>query len=103
MINKFSEYIDSNLEDQFDNNKNAKEEKINKESIDNLDQSTADLIDKYSKYSTEDLMNEFIKLTTEKKNSGTLNTDLERYSNILSPYLTDEQKSRMNDLFNKVK
>lgn len=103
MINKFSEYINSNFENQFEDNKNIKEEKISKESIENLDQSTADLIDKYSKYSTEDLMDEFIKLTAEKKNSGTLNADLERYSNILSPYLTDEQKSRMNDLFNKVK
>ena len=39
----------------------------------------------------------------KKKQNGTLNQDLNNFSNVLSPYLNEEQKSKMNDLFNKIK
>lgn len=99
MNNKFSDYIESDIPNQVN------DEKIKTNSYNTYDntESTEKLIDKYSKYSTDELMNEFIKLTEEKKRNGTLNSDIERYNSILDPYLTEEQKSKMNDLFNKVK
>ena len=96
MENKFSDYI---------NNNNISEEIF--DSVDNTNnnyvQSTEELINKYSQYSAEELTGEFLKMAEEKRSKGTLDSDLLRYKNVLEPYLTAEQKNRMNDLFNKVK
>lgn len=102
MKNKFSEFINSNVENvnesSFNNTYNSTNVNSSK-----ISQSTEELINKYSKYSTEELTSEFLKMAEEKRNNGTLDSDLLRYSTILEPYLTNEQKSKMNDLFNKVK
>ena len=97
MNNKFSDYIENDI---FISDKG----KIGDEYIvsDNVE-STEKLIDKYSKYSTDELMNEFIKMTEEKKRNGTLGADIDRYNKVLEPYLTEEQKSRMKDIFDKVR
>ena len=97
MNNKFSDYIEN---DVFKENmdKGTNDYIVN----DNMD-STEKLIDKYSKYSTDELMNEFIKLTEEKKRNGTLSADIDRYNSILEPYLTADQKSRMKNIFDKVR
>lgn len=94
MNNKFSEYIEK---DDF------VDDKMINDNINNNMESTEQLIDKYSKYSTSELMNEFIKMTEEKKKNGTLNADIDRYNTILEPYLTAEQKSKMKDIFDKVR
>ena len=97
MNNKFSDYIEN---DVFKENmdKGTNDYIVN----DNMD-STEKLIDKYSKYSKDELMNEFIKLTEEKKRNGTLGADIDRYNSILEPYLTADQKSRMKNIFDKVR
>ena len=96
MNNKFSNFIESN------DCKVGIDENVSKKSATDIE-STEKLIDKYSKYSTDELMNEFIKITEEKKRNGTLSSDFDRYNSILQPYLNDEQKSRMKDLFDKVR
>lgn len=102
MGNKFSEFLNTDI--NYDN-KNDINDNINyKETNNNLDTKTAEeLINKYSTYSKEELMQELKKITDEKKKNGTLNDDLNRFSSVLTPYLNEEQKSRMNDLFNKIK
>lgn len=93
---KFSNFIESNdMKEDID-------EIVSEKSTTDIE-STEKLIDKYSKYSTDELMNEFIKITEEKKRNGTLSADFDRYNSILQPYLNDEQKNRMRDLFDKVR
>ena len=48
-------------------------------------------------------MQEFLRLTESKRNNGTLNNDLERMKNTLTPFLSSEQIEKMNDIINKVK
>ena len=97
MNNKFSDYIENDIF-TTDNDKVASDYIVS----DNVE-STEKLIDKYSKYSTDELMSEFIKMTEEKKRNGTLNSDMDRYNTILEPYLTEEQKTRMKNIFDKVR
>lgn len=102
MGNKFSDFLNTEIND---NNKiNEKISEKNFENNSNIDtKNVEDLINKYSTYSEKELMQELIKLSNEKKQNGTLNQDLNNFSNVLSPYLNEEQKSKMNDLFNKIK
>ena len=72
-MNKFSDYI---KEDH--GSKVISEEKTSE---------INDLIDKYSKYTQSDLMNEFINESVKKKKQGTLKqADLERMKLTLAPY-----------------
>jgi len=62
------------------------------------------LIDKYSTYSEDDLMKEFLEEGIKKKENGELSEDnLLKIKNVLSPYLDDTQKQKLNDLLNMVK
>ncbi|MBR4745587.1 MAG: hypothetical protein IK070_02640 [Clostridia bacterium] len=82
MSNKFSEY-------------NYKNEHKN----DDLEK----LISKYSTKSQSELMNEFIKLSSEKIKNGTLNkSSIENIKNTIFPYLTDEQKKSFYSIISQV-
>lgn len=62
------------------------------------------LIDKYSTYSEDDLMKEFLEEGIKKKENGELSEDnLLKIKNVLFPYLDDTQKQKLNDLLNMVK
>ncbi len=102
MGNKFSDFLNTEINDNNKINEKISEKKFENNS--NIDtKNVEDLINKYSTYSEKELMQELIKLSNEKKQNGTLNQDLNNFSNVLSPYLNEEQKSKMNDLFNKIK
>lgn len=102
MGNKFSDFLNTKINDNNKINEKISEKKFENNS--NIDtKNVEDLINKYSSYSEKELMQELIKLSNEKKQNGTLNQDLNNFSNVLSPYLNEEQKSKMNDLFNKIK
>jgi len=78
-----------------------KEENLNKKYS---EQNLQDMISKYSNYSEDRLLGEFIKLTLEKKKKGEL-TDLE-LNNIKStilPFLNQEQKENLNKILDMVR
>ena len=94
IMKNFSDYI------KTENDKN--ENKINCEN--NNTAHLEDLIDKYSKYSKDNLLSEFMKLTIEKKKNGTLNEgELVNIKSALSPMLDDKQKEMLDVLIEMTK
>ena len=93
MNNKFSTFTpNNNTKSECNNSNNIDESKIE------------DMYNKYKDLSAEELMNEFIKLSTSKKSNGTLNnSDIDMYRKAIYPYLTDEQKTTFEKLMNVVK
>lgn len=91
MANKFSDYT-KNYSQQ-----NKCEEKSSKESIE-------ELYNRYSKYDNQSLLDEFLKLSIERKRKGELTDEyFQNLKNTLSPYLTDEQKDYYDNLVDKIK
>ena len=87
----FSEYINGN-------------ESIEKNNKEQGQEGVEELIDKYSKYSNDKLLNEVLKLTLEKKKKGDLGEgELSRLKETLAPYLNTEQKESLNKIIEMVK
>ena len=62
------------------------------------------MIDKYSKLSSNELMQEFIKLTAKEKSAGHLSDKkLNGIKDTLKPYLNSEQVSSLDNIINMVK
>ena len=62
-----------------------------------------DLINKYSKYSEDDLMMEFMKMTYDKKKKGDLGSEeLMNIKNTIEPFLNSEQKTKLEKIINMV-
>lgn len=92
-MSKFSDFV------KDENNSEVKHirEKVSEENL-------SKLIDKYSTYSQDDLMEEFVKEGARKKENGELSDEnLLKIKNVLTPYLNSEQQQKLNDLLNKVK
>ena len=86
---KFSDFI---KEDTVGQTKKNDEENIEK------------IMAKYSDYSEDELMSEFIKESVRKRENGELTEEqLDRISNLLKPYLNDMQKQKLDDLFGVIK
>lgn len=63
-----------------------------------------DMLETYSKMSTEQLMSEFLKASKKKKEEGGLSDEeCEKLTNALSPYLNTKQKDAMLKLLEKGK
>ena len=61
------------------------------------------MINEYSKLSRNELMNEFIKLTIDKKKRGELSdSELTSIKKTIIPYLNDEQKIMLEKLLSMV-
>lgn len=89
-MSKFSDYSKSYTKEDIKN-------EINKESIE-------EVYNKYSKLDNDSLMNEFIKVSLERKKRGELSDSyFENIKNTLFPYLTEEQKTYYNNLVDKIK
>ena len=57
------------------------------------------MIEDYSKYSEDELMNQFIKMSIQKKKRGELsNSELENIKSMIFPYLNETQKANMDRL-----
>ena len=70
----------------------------------NKEQEISQLIDKYSTYNHDELMDEFLKETEKKKENGEIDDEkLSKVKNLLTPYLSQEQMERLNDLIDMVK
>lgn len=92
----FSDYI---------KNQNTTNTTQNKTSDKNLNQDDLEnLINKYSTYNQNDLMNEFMKLTYEKKKNGELSSsDIDNLKQTMMPFLNDEQKQNLDKILSMVK
>ncbi len=89
-MSKFSDYI---------NDSDMKESKIDKNKND-----YQDMIDKYSKLSSSELMQEFLKLTAKEKSAGHLSDKkLNGIKDTLKPYLNSDQASSLDSIINMVK
>ena len=89
-MGKFSDFSKSYSKEE---NKN----KIKKESIE-------DMYEKYSKLDSSSLMDEFIKISLERKKKGELSdTYFENIKSTLFPYLSEDQKNYYNELVDKIK
>lgn len=62
-----------------------------------------DKINEYQKLSSNELMQEFIKLTIEKKRNGELTkNELENIKQAIIPYLSEEQRQSLQNLLDMV-
>lgn len=92
-MNNFSDFIknQNNQEKKSENKKYTKEE-------------LEDKINDYSKLSSDKLLEEFMRLTIEKKRKGELSdNELQNVKNTISPMLNTEQKAQLDKLLGIVK
>lgn len=62
------------------------------------------LVDKYKGYSQQDLMQELLKITNEKKRNGTYNSEqMQNTYNTLSGMLPQEQRQMLDNIFKALK
>ena len=97
-MSNFSDYIKNNSQgEKSSNNKNVNtNSQLNEQNLEKL-------IDKYSSYSSNDLLSEFIKLTIEKKKKGELNNqELQKIKSTIVPFLSQEQKSKLDEIIELV-
>lgn len=91
-MGNFNDYINNTSS----NVENIKEERPSDESLENL-------INEYQKLSNDELLNEFMRMTIEKKKKGGLTQkELDNMKNTLMPFLNNEQKVALQKLLDMV-
>lgn len=91
-MGNFNDYINN----ASSNVENIKEERPSDESLENL-------INEYQKLSNDELLNEFMRMTIEKKKKGGLTQkELDNMKNTLMPFLNNEQKVALQKLLDMV-
>ena len=89
----------SNFSDYIKEENNRVEEKVSVTEKENLE----DLINKYSSYSKNDLMSEFLKMTLEKKKKGELSSsEINNLKSTIVPFLNSEQKENLDKILQMV-
>ena len=100
-MSKFSDYINNGHNQKNDNVSN------NEKTSDKPNYTQEDLeamINKYSTFSQDKLMAEFLKLTVEKKRRGELDdAEVERLKQTITPMLNGEQSLKLDQLLEMVK
>lgn len=85
------------INNQKDYSKNSQQSGVNKEEA-------RDIFNKYNGYSKDELMNELIQKTNQKKQEGTFNSnELYEIKRKLSPYLTQEQNKNLDEIVKRLK
>ena len=93
-MNKFSEYIKTNVQKDVSNNTH---EEMNMEQLE-------DIIEKYNKLSPEELMSEFIKESNKIKQHGGLeDNQIKKIENVLKPYLNEQQQNMFDSLMMEIR
>lgn len=94
-MGNFSDYIRNNNE-----NKNIKQNTNKKLDEQDLEK----LIDKYSDMNSDALLQEFMRMTIEKKRRGELtNSELENIKKTMLPYLNENQKNSLAKMMEIIK
>jgi len=95
----------ANFNDFLKDDKNKCESKVKVETAtsDNRNKKLEETINQYQKLTSDELMQEFIKLTIEKKNNGELSQDeLSNIKNTILPFLNEEQKQSLEKILKVV-
>lgn len=105
-MERFSDYLNKHS-NEYSNNKEVQEEKnkeYNKTSNNRYsEEDLYNMIEKYSNYTGNELMREFLKLTLEKKKNGELdNKAIATLKETLTPMLNEEQKDNLNKILEMV-
>lgn len=99
-MGNFSEYIKDKENKCYNESGGGERENKDKYSKEDLE----DMINRYSRYSGNELMNEFLKLTIEKKKRGELDDGtINTLKTTLAPMLNDEQKNNLNKILEMIK
>lgn len=94
-MGNFSDYIKNN-----NGNKNIKQNTNKKLDEQDLEK----LIDKYSDMNSDALLQEFMRMTIEKKRRGELtNSELENIKKTMLPYLNENQKNSLAKMMEIIK
>ena len=95
-MGNFNDYLNSS-------GKNTSKQTENKNSERPSNEKLEDMINEYQKLNSNELMNEFIKLTIEKKKKGELKKEeLDSIRQTIVPYLNGEQKTMLEKLLDLV-
>lgn len=105
-MERFSDYLNKHS-NEHSNNKKEQEEKGNEYNNTSKNRYSEEdlynMIEKYSTYSSNELMREFLKLTLEKKKNGELdNKAIVTLKETLTPMLNEEQKDNLNKILEMV-
>lgn len=100
------EFGNEKLEEKIDKkekNENVfQSESFEKTKNENVEQAK-NIYDKYKDFTHDELVNEFISTSKQKINEGKLSKEkINQTANLLSPYLTNEQKEMLNNLIGKI-
>ncbi len=95
---KLSDYVNA-----CNSNKDNEKIQSSEISVSQHSNNLNEMLEKYSTYNSNELMNEFIRVTIEKKKNGELNSnELENLKKTIVPYLNDAQKNELNRLLQLV-
>ena len=96
----FKNFCDEKVEAKEKNHKVH----INKNNEEEIKKQTNQAFQKYSNYSKQQLMDELIKMTDEKRKDGSLNNEkLMQMYNAISGVIPNESKKNLDDIFNRLK
>lgn len=96
MGNRFSNFKEREWVEEI----KEKVKEIPKEEKENI----TNMYDKYSQFSSDELLSEFIKTSKQRRADGTLNdSELARMKETLLPFLSEEQKGRLNQLLDLIR
>ena len=99
MQKSFSEYVNQQNEEIKNPKLEQAKQKVQSEDMSGFEQ----LINNYSNYSEDELIQEFLRLTKEGKKNGTLNTDnLKKLSETVKPMLNEKQKKMLEMYLNYI-
>lgn len=104
MKDNLFDFADKNFDENKKDEKLTEELKKRAEKIDKTTKENINnLYNKYKNYSEQDLLNEFLATSKDKIKDGSLSKEkLEGTINTLSPYITSEQKSFLDNLIKKL-
>jgi len=90
----------NNFETEKDNNINFNQ---NSTSQENIKDQAKKMYDKYSTYSQQDLISEFINTSKQKLLDGSLSKEkINQTASLLTPYLNTQQKEMLKELMDKI-
>ena len=96
------ENIIDNKGSSFESKENIKSSQKNFESSSIQDEAKK-MYDRYSTYSQQDLINEFVNTSKQKLLDGSLSKEkINQTASLLSPYLNSQQKEMLKNLMDKI-
>lgn len=94
----------SNFSDYIKSGNASKTASTHKDNKTYSNEELQDMINKYSSFSEDKLLSEFVRLTLEKKSRGELKEkDLENMKSTIEPFLDVDQKNKLNKIIDMVR